>query len=719
MSVTINIPTITADNCPPITPPQIIIPNNDCSVGGSGVIYTFDPSDFSVIANNVSLVTQSGLTAGTYNSVTVNSKGIVTAASTAAFTVTTAAPITGDGSGGSPITIAQASGSVNGYLSSTDWNTFNNKVSTVRTISTTSPLTGGGDLSANRTISIPQATSSVNGYLSSTDWTTFNNKFTNSMNTSKLLGRYSPLTGIVEEITIGAGVTLSAGGTLSATGSGGTVTSIATGTGLTGGTITTSGTLSVATNGITDALLRQSSGLSIIGRSANSTGNVADITAANDGEVLRRSGATIGFGTIATAGIANNAVTYAKIQQASTVTLLGNPTGGTANVSEITLGTSLTFSGTTINTIQGLRTADSPSFTGLTVSGLTAGRVIYTGTGGLLSTSANLLWTNASNQLSINASPTAAYDLTVNSSIDIKSGQLNVTDTGTGFAIVSAAKPLRIRAGATEATRFATDQTIRQGANILSMTAPSGMTILNENSYMAYNASATATGNEFAGYKSRGTISVPTATQSGDVLCIFGGRGYQTTSNAFSTTSVGRIEVRAAEAFTSTAQGTRVGVLVTPTGSTTAAEVATFSSTDAEAYLTIAAGTTARPQLKLTSGTLTTTPYDGNLEYNGTNLSLSVSSTRYTLLKALTGSATLDFGSTAAGTSTDLTITVTGAADGDEVILGVPNVSTVANGVFSAWVSAANTVTVRFSNNSLVTAYDPASGTFKVSVIKR
>jgi len=49
-------------------------------------------------------------------------------------------------------------------------------VPTTRTISTTSPLSGGGDLSANRTLSITQATTSVSGYLSSTDWNTFNGK---------------------------------------------------------------------------------------------------------------------------------------------------------------------------------------------------------------------------------------------------------------------------------------------------------------------------------------------------------------------------------------------------------------------------------------------------------------------------------------------------------------------------------------------------------------
>lgn len=49
-------------------------------------------------------------------------------------------------------------------------------VPTSRTISTTSPLQGGGDLSTNRTFSILQSNTSQNGYLSSTDWNTFNTK---------------------------------------------------------------------------------------------------------------------------------------------------------------------------------------------------------------------------------------------------------------------------------------------------------------------------------------------------------------------------------------------------------------------------------------------------------------------------------------------------------------------------------------------------------------
>lgn len=108
---------------------------------------------------------------------------------------------------------------------------------------------------------------------------------------------------------------------------------------------------------------------------------------------------------------------------------------------------------------------------------------------------------------------------------------------------------------------------------------------------------------------------------------------------------------------------------------------------------------------------------DGAKEFDGTNEFLTVSSVRYTMAKTLTASATLDFPSTAASSQSDLTITVTGASDGDAVTVGAPNVSYDTNIVYVAWVSATDTVTVRLLNNAL-TARDPASGTFKVVVIK-
>jgi hypothetical protein len=52
---------------------------------------------------------------------------------------------------------------------------------------------------------------------------------------------------------------------------------------------------------------------------------------------------------VVTADITNAAVTYAKIQNASAATLLGNPTGLAAALGEITLGTGLAFAGTVLN----------------------------------------------------------------------------------------------------------------------------------------------------------------------------------------------------------------------------------------------------------------------------------------------------------------------------------------------------------------------------------
>lgn len=140
-------------------------------------------------------------------------------------------------------------------------------------------------------------------------------------------------------------------------------------------------------------------------------------------------------------------------------------------------------------------------------------------------------------------------------------------------------------------------------------------------------------------------------------------------------------------------------------------------STTPTAVLMIRAGTASAntAPLKFTSGTNLTTPEAGAVEFDGTNFFGTISTTRYTFAKTLTNTATLDFASTNAQTSTDLTITVTGAATGDVVILGVPNGSVNANTCFTAWVSATNTVTVRFNNYSSG-AVDPASGTFRVSV---
>ncbi|HEX5732804.1 MAG TPA: hypothetical protein VF131_08220 [Blastocatellia bacterium] len=87
------------------------------------------------------------------------------------------------------------------------------------------------------------------------------------------------------------------------------------------------------------------------------------------------------------------------------------------------------------------------------------------------------------------------------------------------------------------------------------------------------------------------------------------------------------------------------------------------------------------------------------------------------LAQLLSAAATLDFPATAAHTSSDLTITVAGAAVGDVVALGIPHDSVSANSLFTAWVSAASQVTVRFNNYS-GSNLDPPAGSFRVQVTK-
>lgn len=71
----------------------------------------------------------------------------------------------------------------------------------------------------------------------------------------------------------------------------------------TGITITDGGagadlTIAPTSGGISDTMLRDSAGVSVIGRSANSSGSPADIAAGSDGHVLRRSPGVLSFGLI-------------------------------------------------------------------------------------------------------------------------------------------------------------------------------------------------------------------------------------------------------------------------------------------------------------------------------------------------------------------------------------------------------------------------------------
>jgi len=95
---------------------------------------------------------------------------------------------------------------------------------------------------------------------------------------------------------------------------------------------------------------------------------------------------------------------------------------------------------------------------------------------------------------------------------------------------------------------------------------------------------------------------------------------------------------------------------------------------------------------------------------------LTIGSGGSAISKVLTATATLDFGSIAAQSSADLTITVTGAAAGEAVMMGLPATAS-AGVVFNAIVTSANTVTIR-ATNTTASAIDPASATYRATVIQ-
>jgi hypothetical protein len=120
--------------------------------------------------------------------------------------------------------------------------------------------------------------------------------------------------------------------------------------------------IGIATNGITTGMITDANvtlaklanltGLSVLGRSTNSSGVMAAITGTTD-QVLRvdAAGTGLSFGTVATAGLANNAVTNAKLRQGAALSVIGVTGNATADVADIAAGTDadvLRRSGTTL-----------------------------------------------------------------------------------------------------------------------------------------------------------------------------------------------------------------------------------------------------------------------------------------------------------------------------------------------------------------------------------
>jgi len=165
------------------------------------------------------------------------------------------------------------------------------------------------------------------------------------------------------------------------------------------------------TNNIANDQLRQSSATSVVGRSANSTGNVADITSTVDGQILRRTGGVLGFGTIDNTFISD----WAEAVQDTSSAMITGASHSAINVTYNDTNGTLTFAHADTST------ASSTSNSGATV----VQNVTIDGYGHVTAMTAKTLGASDVGAIAKNANDSTTGTLTVGSA----SNYLKIKDT--------------------------------------------------------------------------------------------------------------------------------------------------------------------------------------------------------------------------------------------------------------------------------------------------
>ena len=166
-----------------------------------------------------------------------------------------------------------------------------------------------------------------------------------------------------------------------------------------------------------------------------------------------------------------------------------------------------------------------------TSTAFTSGSVLFAGASGVYSqNNASFYWDNVNTRLGIHTNtPDASFTLVSETQTALPPG---VLPAGTDLHIV--------------------------GAN-------------NADARITQDAFGTGNYPAYTGRHARGTAATPTATQSGDILSQYTGRGYGATG--YNSASTGIFQFEAAENFTDTAQGTYASLRLTATGAASPAEV--------------------------------------------------------------------------------------------------------------------------------------------------
>ena len=284
----------------------------------------------------------------------------------------------------------------------------------------------------------------------------------------------------------------------------------------TGWVMNTSGTITVGTTALTWAQTSSSSSVTVT-------------------SPLTKAGSVISLGTV-TVPFGGTGLTTLTAYSV----MIGNGTGNVAFATPSTTGYALLSTGAGSNPSFG-QLSLTAGVTGTlpvanggtgTATAFTAGSVVFAGASGTYSqNNSKLFWDNTNNRLGIN---TAVPNV-------------NMT-------IVSN----------TQTTAVPSSGSLPAGTDLYIMGANAANTRITQDAYGSGNYSA------YTGRQARGTAASPTASQTDDILVEFTGRGYGATG--FSSSSVVRIDLEAAEAFTDTAQGTYISFHTSALGTASAVE---------------------------------------------------------------------------------------------------------------------------------------------------
>jgi len=248
---------------------------------------------------------------------------------------------------------------------------------------------------------------------------------------------------------------------------------------------------------------------------------------------LIKTGNTISLGTV---GVANGGTGLTSF---TAYGLLYAPTTSSiAQISPSTAGQPLLSSGPSSPASFGALSLSGAGVTGTlgvsnggtgTAVALTTGSVVFAGASGVYSQDAELFWDNTNKWLGIGTN-TPRAELTV------------VSPTQT----------------------YAPTTSLPAGTDLYIVGADSANTRITQDAYGSGNYPA------YTGRQARGTAASPTASQIGDILSQYTGRGYGATG--FAAVSNARIDMEAAENFTDTAQGSYISMHTTALGATSPVE---------------------------------------------------------------------------------------------------------------------------------------------------